>query len=151
MKIVNSLMSCLIGVALMMPLASCETNSSLDYKIYNMTSDTVEITFYKELMSSPYQGYDIEENDSVTTHYSDDSCNVALLAPNQNLMIHREWHGLYREELIIHGWKYIKSITIGDNQLAPSTWDNEAVWHHRTKGGGNFVKEESHYYDLFLR
>ena len=116
-----------------------------------MTSDTVEVTFFKELMTSPYQGYDIEENDSVTTHYSADSCNVAILAPDQHLRIHREWHGLYREELMVHGWRYISSIKVGDVEAAATTWNNESAWHHRTKGGGNFAKEESHYYDLFLR
>lgn len=135
----------------MMPLASCETNSSVEYTIYNMTNDTVTVTFYKALMTSPYQGYDIEENDSVTTHYSDDSCNVALLAPDRRLMIKREWHGLYREELIVHAWKYISSIKIGEVVADSTTWNDESAWHHRTKGGGNFAKEESHYYDLWVK
>ena len=151
MKTINSLMLCLIQMILALSLASCDPMSSLEYKIYNMTSDTVEVTFYKELMTSPYQGYDIEENDSVTTHYSADSCNVAILAPDQQLWIHREWHGLYREELIIHAWRYITSIKIGEVDASSLTWNNESAWHHRTVGGGNFAKEESHYYDLFIR
>lgn len=151
MKIFNSLMSCLIGVALMMPLASCETNSSVEYTIYNMTNDTVTVQFLKALMTSPYQGYDIEENDSVTTHYSDDSCNIALLAPSRRLMIKREWQGLYREERIVHAWRYISSIKIGEVVTDSTTWNNESAWHHRSKGGGNFAKEESHYYDLWVQ
>lgn len=151
MKTYNSLMACLIGLAIILSMVSCDPISSLEYNIYNMTSDTVTVTFYKEFMSSPYQGYDIEENDSVTTHYSADSCNVALLAPNRRLMVQREWHGLYREEWLVHAWRYIKSIKIGDIKTDSTTWNNEAAWHHRTKGGGRFAKEESHYYDLFLR
>ena len=71
-------------------LVSCDTMSSVEYNIHNITSDTVAVTFYKEIMSSPYQGYDIHENDSVITHYSADSCVVAILAPNQMLRISRE-------------------------------------------------------------
>ena len=102
-------------------------------------------------MSSSYQGFDIQENDSVTTHYGDDSLNVASLAPNQHLKIHREWHGLYREERVVHAWRYIQSVRVGDNEADSTVWYDEAAWHHRTTGGGNFAKEESHYYDLWFR
>ena len=138
-------------VALVMSLVSCEPFSSVEYNIHNITSDTVSVTFYREIMSSSYRGYDIEENDSVTTHHGEDSVTVALLAPNQHLKIHREWDGLYREELVVHAWKYISSIKIGETVIDSTLWDNEAAWHHRTTGGGNFSKEESHYYDLWLK
>ena len=138
-------------VAVAMSLTSCDPMASLEYNVHNATSDTVTITFYKEIMSSSYQGFDIQENDSVTTHYGSDSLTVASLAPNQHLKIHREWHGIYREELIVHAWEYIKSIRLGENEVDTTTWDNEAAWHHRTTGGGNFAKEESHYYDLWFR
>ena len=95
----------LIIIAFLSTLAACDTMSSVEYNIHNMTSDTVSVTFYKELMSSPYQGYEIEENDSVTTRYDNDSVTVARVAPNQHLKIHREWHGLYREEFVVHAWK----------------------------------------------
>ena len=142
---------CFAVVAAIMALTSCDPISSVEYKIYNKTADTVAVDMYDEILSSSYAGFDIEENDSVTTHYSADSCNVAILAPDQHLRIHREWHGLYREELMVHGWRYISSIKVGDVEAAATTWNNESAWHHRTKGGGNFAKEESHYYDLFLR
>ena len=138
-------------VALVMSLVSCEPFSSVEYNIHNITSDTVSVTFYREIMSSSYRGYDIEENDSVTTHYGNDSSVIAILAPNQHLKVHKEWDGLYREEQIVHVWKYIKAISIGDNELALESWDNEAAWHHRTKGGGKFAKDESHYFDLWLK
>ena len=109
MKEINSIILWLMTVALGLSLASCDPMSSLEYNIHNVTSDTVTVTFYRELMSSPYQGYVIRENDSVTTRYTADSCNVALLAPNQHLTIQREWHGLYREELFVHAWGYISS------------------------------------------
>ncbi len=151
MKKINAIILWLMAVTLGLSLASCDTMSSLEYNIHNVTSDTVTITFYKELMSSPYQGYEIRENDSVTTYYTADSCNVAILAPNQHLTIQREWHGLYREELVVHAWRYISSIKLGDTEVNSSIWDNEAAWHHRTKGGGNFEKEEFHYYDLWFK
>ena len=138
-------------LAALTTLVSCDPMSHVEYNIHNISGDTVTVTFYKELMTSPYQGFDIKENDSVTTHYGNDSVRVAVLAPNQHLSIHREWHGLYREEQVVHAWKYIKSITIGDTEAPSSTWDNEAVWHFRTEGGGNFAKEESRYYDLWFR
>ena len=138
-----------VAVALM--LAACDPISSVEYNIHNMTSDTVSITFHKELMTSAYQGFEIEENDSVTTRYDSDSITSALLAPNQHLKIHKEWHGLYREDQMVHAWMYIKSIMQGQNEVDSKKWDNEAAWHHRTKGGGNFAKDESHYYDLWFR
>ena len=138
-------------VATVMSLTSCDPLSSVEYNIRNMTSDTVSVTFYKEIMSSSYRGYDIEENDSVTTHYGSDSSVVAILAPDQFLTVHREWNGLYREEQVVHAWKYIKSIAIGGNELAPESWNNESAWRHKTKGGGKFAKDESHYYELWLR
>ena len=139
------------AVVVALSMASCDPMSSVEYNIHNVSSDTVSVTFYKELMSSPYQGFEIEENDSVTTRYDNDSTTVARLAPNQHLKIHREWHGLYREEQVVHAWKYISSIRVGENEVDSTTWDNEAAWHHRTKGGGNFSKEESRYYDLWFR
>lgn len=132
-------------------LASCDVMSSSEYNIHNISQDTVTVTFYKEIISSPYHGFDIEENDSVTTHHGEDSVTVAKLAPNQHLKIHREWDGLYREELIVHGWQYISSIKIGETKVDSTMWNNEAAWHHRTKGGGRFAKEESHYYDLWFK
>lgn len=138
-------------VAVVLLLTACDPMSSVEYNVHNMTRDTVTISFYKEIMSSPYQGFEIEENDSVITRYDNDSVTVAMLAPDQHLKIHREWHGLYREEQVVHAWKYIKSIRLGKNEVDSTEWDNEAVWHHRTKGGGNFAKDESHYYDLWFR
>ena len=147
MKIFN-ISLCLAVVVL---LTSCDPMASSEYNIHNISKDTVTITFHKEIMSSSYQGFDIQENDSVTTHYGSDSLTVALLAPNQHLKIHKEWHGLYREELIVHAWVYIKSVKVGENAVDSALWYNEEAWHHRTKGGGNFAKEESHYYDLWFR
>ena len=119
--------------------------------VHNISQDTVTVTFHEEIISSPFHGFDIEENDSVTTHHGEDSVTVAVLAPNQHLRIHREWDGLYREELIVHGWQYISSIKIGETKVDSTLWNNEAAWHHRTKGGGRFAKEESHYYDLWFK
>lgn len=137
---------------IIMLLASCDTISYSEYNIRNMTSDTVTVSFYQEIMSSPYQGYDVHRGDSVTTHFDgSDSTYVAILAPNHYLTIHREWQGLYREEQVVHAWRYISSISIGDVELEQSMWNNESLWHHRTKGGGKFAKEESHYYDLWLK
>lgn len=150
MRIFNMALG-LAAVAFVLSLTSCDPLASSEYNIHNITGDTVTITFHKEIMSSAYQGFDIQENDSVTTHYENDSLTVAYLAPNQHLKIHREWHGLYREELIVHAWVYIKEIKRGENEVDAATWDNEAAWHHRTKGGGNFDKETSHYYDLWFR
>lgn len=150
MKAINVTAIWLSFLAAVTALASCDPMASVEYNIHNITSDTVTITFRKDIMTSPYQGYDIQENDSVTVHYGSDSLNVASLAPNQHLKIYREWHGIYREERVIHAWRYIKSITVGDREADSTAW-NEAAWHHRTKGGGNFEKEEFHYYDLWFR
>lgn len=139
----------LIAVAL--SLVSCDTFSSVEYNIHNITSDTVTVTFYAEIMASSYQGYDIQESDSVTTHYGNDSNTVAILAPNQHLRIHKEWDGLYREERVVHAWRYIESIKVGDTEVDAATWNTESAWHYRIEGGGNFSKEESRYYDLWFR
>ena len=65
-------------------LVSCDPVSSVDYKLYNKTSDTVTVAMYKEILSSSYGGFAIVESDSVTTYYGEaDSVNVAVLAPNQ--------------------------------------------------------------------
>ena len=144
-----SLWVAVIAVALL--LTGCDPMSSVEYNIHNMADDTVTVAFYKEIMSSAYRGFEIEENDSVTTRYDNDSVTVAKLAPEQHLKIHREWSGLYREEQVVHAWKYIRSIKVGENEVDSTAWGNEAAWHHRTKGGGNFAKDESHYYDLWFR
>ena len=139
-------------LAAVVSLTSCDPLSSVEYNIHNISKDTVTVTFHKEIMTSSYQGFEIEENDSVTTHHGGDSASaVAVLAPNQHLKVHKEWHGLYREEQVVHVWKYISSIKQGDAEVASSMWDNESAWHHRTKGGGNFAKDESHYYDLWFK
>ena len=137
--------------AIILSLTSCDPLSSVDYKIYNKTSDTVMVAMYKEILSSSYGGYDIVENDSVTTHYGEaDSINVAVLAPDQILWLHDEWNGLYREEQIVQFWKYIMSIKKGDEELSPDKWNNEPSWHLRTEGGKRF-QGESRYYILTLR
>ena len=141
----------LATLAVVLSLVSCDTFSSVEYNIHNITSDTVTISFHKELMASSYHGYDIQENDSVTTHYGNDSNTVAVLAPNQHLRIYREWDGLYREERVVHAWEYIKSIKRGEAEVDPATWNNESAWHFRVEGGGNFSKEESRYYDLWFK
>jgi len=137
-----------------MSLTSCDPLSSVEYKIYNMTEDTVAVSFYKEIMTSPYQGYSIEENDSVTTDYNptegNDSILTAVLAPKQALSVSREWNGLYREERIVPAWKYIKSMTMGDREADPEVWGDESRWTMKTKGGG-FGEGESRYYQLLLR
>ena len=74
-------------MAVMVSLASCDPVSSVEFKIYNKTTDTVTIVMYKEIMTSPYEGYTIIENDSVSTDYEADSCNVAVLAPEQVLQV----------------------------------------------------------------
>lgn len=137
-----------------MSLTSCDPLSSVEYKIYNMTEDTVAVSFYKEIMTSPYQGYSIEENDSVTTDYNptegNDSILTAVLAPKQALSVSREWNGLYREERIVPAWKYIKSMTMGDIEADAEVWSDESRWTMKTKGGG-FGEGESRYYQLLLR
>lgn len=132
-------------------LTSCDPMSSVEYKIYNKTIDTVTIDMHKEILASSYNGYDIEENDSVTTHYGEeDSVSVAVLAPDMVLSVHEEWSGLYREERVVPLWKYIKSITVGETELPTSSWDNEQAWHLKTTGGKRF-EGESRYYDIILR
>ena len=137
---------CMAVVAIVMSLVSCDPLSSVDYKLYNKTNDTVTVTMYKEILSSAYGGYDIEENDSVVNHYGqDDSVSVAILAPDQVLSVHREWSGLYREEWVVPVWKYISSIKAGDTEVAPEQWDQESLWHLKTDGGKRFQGESRHY------
>jgi len=137
---------CMAVVAMVMSLVSCDPLSSVDYKLYNKTNDTVTVTMYKEILSSAYGGYDIEENDSVVNHYSeDDSVSVAILAPDQVLSVHREWSGLYREEWVVPVWKYISSIKAGDTEVAPEQWSQESLWHLKTDGGKRFQGESRHY------
>jgi len=137
---------CMAVVAMVMSLVSCDPLSSVDYKLYNKTNDTVTVTMYKEILSSAYGGYDIEENDSVVNHYGqDDSVSVAILAPDQVLSVHREWSGLYREEWVVPVWKYISSIKAGDTEVAPEQWSQESLWHLKTDGGKRFQGESRHY------
>lgn len=140
-----------LALAAILSLTSCDPLSSVDYKVYNMTEDTVTITMYPEIMDSSYEGYSIEENDSVTTRYgAEDSVYVAVLAPQQILMFHDDWDGLYREDWVIPVWRYFKSIKVGDQELDSKSWKTESAWHLKTEGGGRF-EGESRYYDLFLR
>ena len=137
---------CMAVVAMVMSLVSCDPLSSVDYKLYNKTNDTVTVTMYKEILSSAYGGYDIEENDSVVNHYGeDDSVSVAILAPDQVLSVHREWSGLYREEWVVPVWKYISSIKAGDTEVAPEQWNQESLWHLKTDGVKRFQGESRHY------
>lgn len=137
---------CLVFVAVVMSLVSCDPLSSVDYKLYNKTNDTVTVTMYKEILSSTYGGYDIEENDSVVTHYGDgDTISVAILAPDQVLSVHREWSGLYREEWVVPLWKYITTIEVGNLEVASEQWNNEPQWHLKTDGGKRFQGESRHY------
>jgi len=132
-------------------LVSCDPVSSVDYKVYNKTSDTVSITMYKDILTSSYGGFDIVESDSVTTHYGEaDSIRVATLAPDQVLWVHKQWDGLYREDQIMDFWRYIRSIKKGDNELPADSWNNEQAWHLNTEGGKRF-QGESRYYILTLR
>lgn len=137
---------CMAVVAMVMSLVSCDPLSSVDYKLYNKTNDTVTVTMYKEILSSAYGGYDIEENDSVVNHYGeDDSISVAILAPDQVLSVHREWSGLYREEWVVPLWKYITAIEAGGLEIAPEQWNNELQWHLKTDGVKRFQGESRHY------
>lgn len=141
---------CLAAVSAILSLVSCDPMSSVDYKIYNKTTDTVTVTMHKEILASSYKGFEVE-NDSVTTHYGvEASVSVAILAPDMVLSVHDDWSGLYREERVIPLWKYIKSITVGENELPAAAWNNEAAWHLKTDGGGKFEGESRHY-DLVLR
>ena len=133
---------------LLLMLASCDPISSVEYNVHNMTGDTVRVVFHKEILTSPYQGYAVVESDSVTTH--SDSDRVALLPPDRYLTVQREWHGLYREEQVVPAWRYIAAIVQGNDTIDPARWNNEALWHFRTKGGG-FGEGESRYYDLWIR
>ena len=137
---------CMAVVAMVISLVSCDPLSSVDYKLYNKTNDTVTVTMYTEILSSAYGGYDIEENDSVVNHYGeDDSVSVAILAPDQALSVHREWSGLYREEWVVPVWKYISSIKAGDTEVAPEQWNQESLWHLKTDGVKRFQGESRHY------
>ena len=136
----------LILAAAALGLVSCDPLSSVDYKMYNKTNDTVTVTMHKAILASAYGGYDIEENDSVVSHCGeDDSTNVAILAPDQVLSVHREWSGLYREELVVPLWKYITSVKAGELEVAPGQWNQESVWHLKTDGGKRFQGESRHY------
>jgi hypothetical protein len=138
-------------VAIVLSLVSCDPMSSVEYKIYNKTSDTVTVAMHKEILSSSYKGFDIQESDSVITHYSEaDSVSVAVLAPDMVLTVDDEWSGLYHEEQVIPLWKYTKTITVGKTELPAAAWDNESAWHLKTEGGGKF-EGESRYYSLILR
>lgn len=150
MKTFNGAVLWTLTLVLIFSLLSCDPISSLECEIFNKTEDTVTVVMYKDIMSSSYKGYAIVENDSVTTHYDADSCNVAVLAPDQVLKAQYEWSGLYREEFVAPLWKYIKSIKTGDEELAPALWNNEAAWVMKIKGGGRF-EGESRYYSLILR
>lgn len=137
---------CMAVVAMVISLVSCDPLSSVDYKLYNKTNDTVTVTMYTEILSSAYGGYDIEENDSVVTHYGEgDTISVAILAPDQVLSVHREWSGLYREEWVVPVWKYISSIEAGDLEIAPEQWNNESQWYLKTDGVKRFQGESRHY------
>ncbi len=151
MRTIHSIASWMALLCIILGLTSCDPMSSVDYKIYNKTTDTVTVAMYKEILSSSYQGYDIEENDSVTTHYGQqDSIYVAVLAPDMVLTVKREWSGLYREELVVPAWKYIRSITAGTTELPTTAWADEAAWSLKTDGGGRF-QDESRHYTLILR
>jgi len=137
--------------AMVLSMVSCDPVSSVEYRIYNKTADTVTVVMHKEILSSSYGGFAIERSDSATTHYGEaDSLSVATLAPDQVLWVHREWDGLYREEQIIPLWKYIQSVKAGDNELPASEWDHESAWHLRTAGAKRF-EGESRSYILTLR
>ena len=140
----------LAALVAVMSFTSCDPLSSVEYKITNITGDTVTVTFHKEIMSSSYQGYKLELSDSVTTRCTSDSAIVAILAPARCLTIGREWNGLYREELVVPAWRYIESIRIGEDELDSLAWSNESAWRLKTTGGG-FGEGESRYYDLLLR
>lgn len=147
----NLILPWLTVICIVISLAACDTFSSVEYKIYNKTTDTVTVDMHEELLTSPYEGFTIQQNDSVKVHYGiEDSIHVAVLAPDMVLLVHREWSGLYREELMVHFWRYIKSITIGDTELPSSQWDNESAWRVKIEGG-RFSKNEYRYYEILLR
>ena len=141
----------LSAVALAVSLASCDPMSSVDYKVCNMTEDTITVTMFEEILTSDYHGFAIEENDSVISRYGEnDSVYVAVLKPHQALWVHNDWNGLYREDWIVPLWKFIKTIRVGDAELAPESWKNEQEWYLKTEGGTRF-KGESRYYTLYIR
>ncbi len=148
----NPLSSLWIAVlAIVVSLTSCDPMSSVDYKVHNMTGDTVTVAMYMEILSSDYQGFTIEQQDSLVGRYGqDDSVNVAILAPNQALAVHYDWSGLYREDFIVPLWQYISSIRVGCSVRPRDSWDNEPAWHLKVTGGKRF-QGESRYYDLYLR
>ena len=138
-------------LAFVVALVACDPVSSVDYKMYNKTGDTVTVVMYREILSSSYGGFAVVESDSVTTHYGEaDSIRVAVLAPDQVLWVHDEWDGLYREEQIVPFWKYIQSIKGGEKEWPSGSWDNEQAWHLNTEGGKRF-EGESRYYSIILR
>lgn len=151
MRIINTAIVCITAIFAVLSLTSCDPMSSVDYKIYNMTGDTVTVDMYDEILESSYQGFSIEENDSVTTYYGpEDSITVAILGPDQVLWVHDDWHGLYREEWIVPVWTYIRSIEIADQELEARLWKSESAWHLKSEGGG-FGEGESRYYSFFIR
>ena len=151
MRTIRATVIWLTAVAALVALASCDPMSSVDYKVHNLTEDTITVAMYKEILTSDYQGYTIVEKDSVISRYGvDDTVSVAVLGPHQALWVHNDWNGLYREEQIVPLWKYIKSIRVGDTERAATTWDSEKPWHLKTEGGTRF-KGESRYYDLYIR
>ena len=138
-------------VAALISLTSCDPMSSMDYRVHNMTGDTVTVTMHELILTSDYQGFAIEDNDSVVIRYGEnDSINVAVLKPNQVLWVHDDWNGLYREDFITPFWKFIRSIRVGDTELPATTWNTEQAWHLKTEGGTRF-KGESRYYSIVLR
>lgn len=145
MRKISAVSVALVLASIVLMLVSCDPVSSVDYKIYNKTSDTVTVVMHQEILSSAYGGYAIEQGDSVT-HYSEaDSISVAVLAPDHVLIVHDEWDGLYREEQMVPYWKYIRAIMVGDHELPASSWDNEQAWHLNTDGGKRFEGESRHY------
>lgn len=141
----------LLVVCLLAMLTSCDPMSSVEYRVRNMTADTVTVDMYKEIMTSDYRGYYIEQGDSVVQRFvPEDSIYLATVPPGQCLVVNDDWSGLYREEWIVPLWKYVKSIHVGNNQLDSLWWSNEQSWHLKTEGGG-FGEGESRYYDLIIR
>ena len=151
MKTINHIARWLTVLCLLVALVSCDPLSSADFKVYNKTADTVTVEMYAGILTSSYGGFAIEESDSVTTRYGEeDSVSVAVLAPDQVLMVHDDWDGLYREEFVVPLWKYIRSVKVGNKELATDAWDNESAWHLKTEGGKRF-QGESRYYSLIIR
>lgn len=140
-----------IALCALSMLASCDPLSSVEYRVRNMTEDTVLVDMYRQIMTSSYHGYVVEEGDSVVlTVLPEDSIYLATVLPGQCFVARHQWSGLYREELIVPAWRYFKSITVGDTRLDSLWWSNEQSWHLKTEGGRR-AEGESRYYDLFLR